>query len=493
MALEQWVNLGKKPKYQEGTPLYRLGLLRLRAKFKKDTLVTYKWKIVRTDGVKYTKAERKRNRRFRLFKGGARTNQNKTELRSTQDFHLPAAGGNKYRAVAICNKTEVKSREIEVRRRLWFHVMHMAGVKPLSIKKTLEDTFWKPAKKLYIESKELGGKPSKIDYQKTLWTVSDSDPNFKFQSPTWTKNKSNDAKFRKAARDAWKKVNGDAKAPYAYGLAFVNYIVDSTEATHTEEVDFDVPSRLTKWKWGGDVIEVELGELLWWDLVPEDDKVHGWFVKGRIIFIEEGGKSSARIDLDPKNVRPAGPDYGAYGGKTRVKIRLKDEDIERNFFTKKKGRWFLKMTVRTAGGWSGGFAYTYIPLIAIATRSFFDDIDEDSQLATVMHEVGHKIGLAATGDGPVPDKTADLYGHPKGKGDDRGHWGPHCANGAGWDGKKWSGTPNCVMWGANGYYDKAAKKFVKRKSTFCPNCEKIIRKLDLASQTLTIKGFRDPI
>ena len=49
------------------------------------------------------------------------------------------------------------------------------------------------------------------------------------------------------------------------------------------------------------------------------------------------------------------------------------------------------------------------------------------------------------------------------------------------------------MWGANGYYDSATKKFIHRKSTFCPNCVKVIRKLDLAGQTLEIKGFKDPI
>lgn len=489
MALEQWVNLNKKPDYAEGTPLPRLGTLRVRAKFKKDKLTTYKWKIVRTDGVKYSKKERTRNRRFRLFKGGARTNENKTEIRSTQDFNLPAAGGNKYKAVATCNRKEVKSAEVEVRRRLWYQVLHMSGVKPLSIAKKLEDAFWNPGKKLFIESKEAGSKAS-MKYLKTIWDVEVKSPDLEFTSTTHTHGMGNGGDFIKAAKKAWE---GKKKAPYAYALAFVNYITTSTEATHTEEVSFNVPSKLAKWNWGGDVIEVELGELLWWDLVPEDDKVHSWFVGGRIVFIEKGGKSSARIMLDRKNVRPSGPNYGAHGGKTRAKIRLTGKDIDRNFFSKKDGRWFIKLTVRTAGAWSGGFAYTYIPLIAIATRSFFDDTGDDEQLATVMHEVGHKIGLAATGVGPVPDKTGDLYGYPKGSGDDRGHWGPHCANGAGWDGSKWSGTPKCVMWGANGYWDAAAKKFVKRKAKFCPNCEKIIRKLDLASQTLTITGFQKPL
>lgn len=480
---EQWVNLPKNSKMAEGGPTHRLGDLRVRVKFQKATLGSYKWRIRQTDGVRYSKAERKRNRRFRLFLGGSRTNDSKTELRVMQEFHLPAAGGNKYEAVAIRNKKEVKSQQVEVRRRIWYQIMHMKSISSLSLSH-MENAFWNPGKNLYLQVKKVGA-DAPIDYIKTLWKNK-------------VKKTSNYTQFINAAKTAW---SARDKVPYAFAVAFVDYIAKSGETTIKQPLNFNVPSKLSSWSWRGDEQTINIGsKYLWFGLDDQDDKNRSWFIAATLIFIGSDGTKKA-LGVAPGDAAIAGPDYAPYGGKKQVKLRITEASLKkigmsRNFFTSKKGSWTLKLTVRTLAGHSGGFAFTEIPLLAISTRSWFKDRDKNDMLATVVHEVGHKVGLAARGDGtkggPLPDKNSHLYGWPKGV-DDRGHNGPHCANGATWNGTNWSGTPICVMFGSNGYVDKSTKKWVQRKADFCPDCEKIVRKLDLAGVTLVTTGFKKPL
>jgi hypothetical protein len=156
-------------------------------------------------------------------------------------------------------------------------------------------------------------------------------------------------------------------------------------------------------------------------------------------------------------------------------------------------------------GFSGGFAYNGINLLAICTKSWWDD-NTAGAVQIVIHEVGHKVGMVAHGDKPaygstpeeisdsaarkntLPNSPPKLYGDVRGT-NDQEHMGPHCAKGATFDatkpvGEGWSGSPGCTMFGADAIGANSAPE------GFCSDCSKVVRKLDLTGPTLKLGGFR---
>src|SRR5690606_9116803 len=137
---------------------------------------------------------------------------------------LNAAGGNQYKIGALYKKKEVHSALVlESRRKLLYQVMSMAGIAAGSTA-SLEAAFWQPSKKYFIEMKKQGPVAS-IKHFPVLDGTNRSD-------------------FIRAAAKGYtlKKYK-----PYAFAVAFVEYIAKPEPVTIEKEVSFTLPGKTAKW------------------------------------------------------------------------------------------------------------------------------------------------------------------------------------------------------------------------------------------------------
>ena len=135
----------------------------------------------------------------------------------------------------------------------------------------------------------------------------------------------------------------------------------------------------------------------------------------------------------------------------------------------------LRVTVRVKviDGWAVGWAYNSHPVIYLNMRDPNTDgvLSANLAEALMVHELGHKLHLAATGASGQPD--LQLHHYPTGH-DGTSHVGPHCSHGVP-DGANLN-TPaaeaasDCTMWGA-----------LKGVTIFCSECNTSLRKVDLAA------------
>jgi hypothetical protein len=104
----------------------------------------------------------------------------------------------------------------------------------------------------------------------------------------------------------------------------------------------------------------------------------------------------------------------------------------------------------------------------VCTKAWWQAISTEEQNQTMIHELGHKVGMVADGTGKLPDAVTSLYNSSQ------GHVGNHCYKGnasgqARYDSSSDHSKSKCVMYGAtNG------------KSAFCANCKPALRKMDLS-------------
>jgi hypothetical protein len=70
----------------------------------------------------------------------------------------------------------------------------------------------------------------------------------------------------------------------------------------------------------------------------------------------------------------------------------------------------------------------------------------------------------------LPDGPSTLHGENHGV-NDKGHAGPHCEKGDAYNSStgRWSGTPGCVMFGANGIGNNNSP------DEYCSECKPIVR------------------
>lgn len=465
MADEQWVNLEKDAKHEEdGITQERIAAAHVECEFEKANLAGFRVKVYPVgDHAKYSARERTDNANFRVRIAGAATNGADKKIKLDKEIFLTAAGGNEYKIKAKYKKKEIESGKVlKVRRKLYYQLMKMPGCATCDLS-GMENLYWDPAKKFYIKLKKKGAL-AQIEFQKNL---TDAD---------------------KFIKSAGKKFELKGLKPFAFAVAFVRYICKPAVMTIRDQVNLSVPAKICKFS--GEQFTVQSDQFLWFGLDDADDAAKAWLVDGRLVFVP-AGKTAAQgeqLPFDRDDVAIAGPDYKTYGGKAQIKVRIPPSAVTRNFFTKRAGKLFIELEVKTADNWSNGFAYNQINLAAIADRAVWEDQPLAVQLYTVNHEIGHKIGMVADGTGTAPDSHANLYGENRGV-NDRGHQGPHCGNGASWDGTDWSGQPGCVMFGADGVWDTATNSVLSAPSTYCSDCEKIVRKLDLSRSTLVTKGF----
>jgi len=490
MSKEQWVNLPRESKFVEDKikKKRRLDFVRIIVKFKKESLSTYRLKINKVGGndfEDYEVNEKRRNINFQI-RGmpGVVTNDGKKEIACTYDIYLNAAGDNEYEIEATHKgKTVTGTWSYKSRRKLFYQVMKMRGCPTVPMTK-MEDEFWKPARKHYIEMKKKGAE-STVKFIPCL-------------------DGSNATEFIKESAKGY---TLKTHKPFAFGITFVNYAATPEDKSITRSIDFTLPSRAAQRRLGTQTLTFDVGSQLWFELDPDDDARKRWYRRIWLWFEPDSNPAAKQyVRIRKRMVEPTGAKLNTYGGRRELKITFPQNTIRRNASTEKEGKWKVRMDLTLVRGFSAGFAYNGINLLGICTKVWWRDKELSGAPQVVVHEVGHKVGMAAHGDrlaygdtveaildsfarkNTLPNSHSDLYGDIRGT-NNQDHLGPHCAKGASWDptkarGERWSGNPGCVMFGATSLGGTASP------ITFCSDCSKNVRKLDLTGPSLKLGGFK---
>ena len=508
MTLYQYVNLPQDSKIAEaaGKSIKRLGPVKIKVTFQKSNMSGFSLVCKCEGGEKfenYEDNEKARNLNFKV-RGLPRvlTNDSKKEAKFDYDLWLNAAGGNEYKLEATHKgKTVMSPVKIESRRMLFYQTLVMVeprkGPVPTVSTSKMETEFkGNGDNKYYIELKKMADK-SEVGFVKCY----------------------HDRNTTKVIKTVAKEYELEDLYPYAFGIAFVNYI--ATPKDHI--INRDVTGLVGGLSDSSRSMIVPIDDYLWYLLDDDDDWVDMWFKDLRLVFTPSSAPSGEAVVPVPltirkEDVRPEGPKRKTYGGHKKLKISFSEHRI-RTEILNKRGSWQLKGTIRVAKGYSAGVSFRGINLLLIATKAWWRDSDLSGVPNTIIHEVGHKIGMVAHGDVAVGDKILErmfslnsktsakgwrqydaeharkmklpnshdkLYGENRGV-NDKGHRGPHCEEGgpsynAGTE--EWSGSPGCVMFGATSIGNN------KAPGAFCGKCAKLVRKLDLSGKALKIGGFK---
>lgn len=457
---EQWVNLAKDRKYEDKDANFdRLGPITMVLEFEKKK-PPKPWKVRVTpegsDNVKYSRKELGRNQRFKLLNYVSFGLADDANVLLENTVRLPAAGGNKYKIEAkdADGKTVGSPLVVETRRRLFYQVISMKGIAPVPTA-NMEKEFWSPAKKYYL----------KLDAPKPAGEM-------KFY-----KNIKSEWEGTAGRRDMFRESKKAYKLKDLHPYTFV--LVCNNQVAKNADVKFKYPFKL----WGklfsrkDEVLEIPVpgNKALWFDFDDIDDAKRGGkgtWLRHRVVF--DDGKSTP-VRLDWANVE-LGPKTGKWYKKIKVTI---PKDL-RHKVKARKGH--LVLQVKVVKGFSGGYSDPMANFITVCQYAWHKKIDDTARMQTVLHEVGHKVGMVPDGKGIAPNAPPNLYGEIRTgpRANNRGHQGPHCGKGATWNATKqeWSGRPLCIMFGSN------ASSTHDRKPEFCSDCEEALRKMDIDSRYL---------
>lgn len=479
MAERQWVNLEKKPKFlTDGiTSLDRLGFVSLVVEFGSSGPAEFKVSVEPVGPqAAYSLAEKSRNPNFELFVGMPASCKPPGSTREMigDTIALPAAGGDLYRIKARYEDTVVSTPTLETWRRLFYQVLVMAPpavpdvrrpaapIRATSVGK-LEASY----QKYFIDLKLKSG-PSWLPFRRN---VAPADF-YSYQATT--------VQSFYALKD-WE--------PYSFVAAFAHSLA-SRQETSVTIAQAKLPAPVVK-RWfqrlvdratgtlRGIILDYELPDGLqaWYGLDDDDDLKNGgqggWLVPGSARYIDDTGNPFDIPDhcvfLDWSKAD------GPLGGYRTIKIAVPPA-MESAFLASKSGR--IKMRIRTIKGWSLGLAAKNLMLVA--RMASFAPVDEAMAEYTANHELGHLVGMTATGGPDETDAPAGtLYGSWACEVSPGGHVGPHCHAGALWNGVSWVGAPQCVMFGAGGAYTLAGA-LARSPPTYCGVCDPIVKKVDLS-------------
>lgn len=446
---EQWVNLTRDAKWVGGpvTSIERCGPVRFKFTFKAAKDLVFEYRVI-PDGenAKYSRKERGRNPGFHLRNGAgsAVLTGDRTMIRQVI---LPAAGGDKFKIEAKYSGKTKTSKEIESRRLLFYQSLPMATVAEGDTAK-LEADMWKPANKYYVKLIQEGAGAT-ITFKKTLDTT--------VLGPFL-----NDVKTGYALQ---------ARKPYAFVLVWCNYIASKKVKVVNKDIPVTLPAATAAFT--GWTLTIPVGDFLWYGLDDTDDAAKSWFISLDLGFEDTATSSRQDIAVPDAKVTVGGNAIRALGGYASVKIALGNAELDalRDPTNPTPGKLVVALQVRAVNGFSNGFSVNGINVTAVAHKAAFEVREEAAKSQTVIHEIGHKIGMVSDGLGKKPNKPTTQY-------TGQNHTGSHCSKGATFTPPKtWSGDPGCVMFG---------ESHAKRPGDFCDECAPIVRKLDLGKD---MEGF----
>jgi hypothetical protein len=431
---------------------------------KKGALTGWRIRLKQTgaDNAVYTNAELKRNPRFKGGLTAIVSNKGLADGTYEDVFNLPAAGGNEYQ-LEYLYQGQVKlsgATTIKTRRALWYQVMSMAGVaaKPVA---AMEAEFLKEDRKHFVKLQRKGGSAT----IPKIGIVVD---------------KADEATL---CTELAKVYTLRPFGKHAFAVCYVDYIgkpgdelVDKGFAVSAN----GTVAKLQQAPGGAGYLPILLKQDLWRNL----GDARPWR-KGLPDCTFESADKSISIAIPASLERdPAVPKRYAHGGYRGIRLKLDAAALKQVTDAGKAGTIFCRFKVRIANSFSNGLSYSTVNLVLVAVRARWEDRTDASIGQTLIHEIGHKIGMVADGSAGrlAPDRPPFYYHQDLPAFAGTTHAGRHCSKGATYDlgTKAWSGNPQCVMYGAG---------HSQRPASFCEDCSKALRKLDLSSAALTVNGF----
>ncbi len=433
---DQWVNLPSEDKWVNGDEIKnkdRLGMKpRLKVKFDKKGAHPFKIKFQPPTGTAaYSETEKNRNSNFKYtdLEKSYTTDADGTKI-ITGDFQVLAGGGYKFKAEAKDKKgKKVTTGTLTTKRLFYYLEAKMTGLTSvLSSTSAVETEF----NKHHMKIKKLSALT--ITHQPNIGSNSDNS--------TLSSNVN-------TAVDA--DVAAKAKKKYLLTVAYTDHLAVKNSSVTISKNPVDVGPGKAKV-----VIPVTARGLLsphtvdtrylWHDIVAGE----GWFVEAK--FHKIGG-GVATIPAGKVTHKGTGNFWNV---------------VEIDVTGLAAGRGKIEVKVNVVDRMRGGLALGGANQVCVCTRAWWSNEADASQKCTIIHEIGHKVGMVANGSGNQPDKVATHYSG-------KGHAGDHCYKGCSAGATSYNSTANltasqCVIFGA-----------VNEKTAFCSNCEKAVKKLDINS------------
>jgi len=465
MAIVQWVNLEKEEIYAKDADvgsIDRCGKLSITITCANDKApVDFKSKVTPdAKNATYSADEESRNPNFKMTRGEAGTCEEK-EIKVEETYQLPAAGGNKYKIEAKDSEGNVvSSTDVETWRKLYYQMLVMDDTNG-SVGSASLAKMEKHSEKHFIKVQQSGTK-GKIPYRKCLamqevggnTTQFGNDVGAAFNLDAALKKVGIAAVFSDYISDM---IDHDFVQSVAIGSANPSVVISATEVTIIGD----------RWLWHG--------------LDDTEDTNKKWFIDGQVQFNDPTTSTTMSYTIPRANAELAGAKRFTYGGFHQIKFK-REGDLD-TMLKQKQGVLEFSIQVNIVDGWTNGFSWAPSGnnLITTAKRVEWEDMPAKTTEYTWNHEIGHRFGMVAFGHKKtiagykkLPDGPSTLYGENRGV-NDKTHSGPHCEKGATYTvAGGWTGTPGCVMFGANGIGNNHAPK------EYCSTCEPIVRKLDLS-------------
>lgn len=252
--------------------------------------------------------------------------------------------------------------------------------------------------------------------------------------------------FKTNARAAYQAAAVSAKEPYLVAIAYTDHLAVKDAGQVVQKAGVTVGP-------AAPAVTVPIvnaagaNKYLWNNLVPGE----GWFV-------------SASYQADAGGAAVAIPAAKCTAVASNAAVPDMCRTVSVDVTALPPGTGTLTLTVNWVNRMRGGLSFPGGNLVCICTRAWWQTESTADQNQTMIHEVGHHVGMVPDGTGTTTDATATQY-------TGSGHVGSHCHNGVAAAASYANAAGStCVMFGAtNGV------------NAFCANCTPGVRKNDLTA------------
>jgi hypothetical protein len=253
--------------------------------------------------------------------------------------------------------------------------------------------------------------------------------------------------FQTAARTAYAGSTAPSKQPYVVAVAYTDHLAVKDASQTVAKAGIVVGPTAPVPKVKIPIVDASGGaKYLWKNIVTGE----GWFVSAS--YDDGAGGTPVAIDEAKCVAVPIA---------TTVPDMCREVEVDVSGLTDGTGK--ITLVVNWVNRMRGGLSFPGGNLIVVCTRAWWQTKDTTSQNQTMVHELGHTVGMVSPGTGKLPDKPAKHY-------TGRGHIGDHCHQGIALAATFSSTTgTTCVMFGAtNGV------------SAFCSDCAPVVQKVDVS-------------
>jgi hypothetical protein len=346
------------------------------------------------------------------------------------DFFVSSCGLDTFKLIAedTTNQTQLESSTVTVRRLVYYQPITMTGMPPPDFSAFVTEYSRHGIDLAGLVAKEIPAMPN---------IGSDADSNT----------------YEQRVKGGFGSSPGNAKKPHCVALGITGHLAFKNADKPLPEMTADasgpdaevvqVPAQVANLVGGG------LGlKSLWKDLVPGES----WFVSGTFEKAAGGSVAITEAMCTPLAARGNDKDF-----------RWINVDVSQL----PAGGGIIKLKVNVVDRWRNGLSFGGGNLICIASKVMWRDREAAEMNQTLIHEMGHKVGMVCDGKGSAPDAPDLRY-------TERGHVGPHCHKGLvlADDFRVVTSGAGCVMFGAS---------VTGRPNEFCDLCTPAVRKVDISA------------